>query len=289
MMKPRHIGGCLDEATRRLSDAGIAGARKEARLLMGFWLNRDPAQLFGPQDEKVGTPESFFDLVDRRVSREPLSHLVGHREFWSLEFEVSNNVLTPRPDSEILIETGLSYWPDHSDFFSVLDLGTGSGCLLLSFLKSRPYAIGVGVDVSGVALDIARRNASFIVPDGRAQFLRADWGSSISKPFDLVVSNPPYIPSNDIAELDAEVKNFEPLLALDGGIDGLEAYKCLVKDLARLITPTGVILLEIGSGQSGQVTSILETYGLVVEDIKKDLAGRNRCLVVRNQMNDAVK
>ncbi len=281
-MKSRQIGSCLDEATRLLSDAGIVGARKEARLLMGHWLNRDPAQLFGPQDEEVGAPESFFDLVNRRVSREPLSHLVGRREFWSLEFEVSDNVLDPRPDSEVLIETGLSHWPNQLDSFSVLDLGTGSGCLLLSLLKNRPYAIGVGVDVSGAALEIARRNAARIVPDGRAQFLKADWGSSISQPFDLVVVNPPYIPSDRISELDAEVANFEPLLALDGGFDGLDAYRRIAQDLARLTTSTGMILLEIGSGQSEQVTSILEKSGLVVECIKNDLAGRNRCLVAHN-------
>jgi len=281
-MRPRQIGSCLHEATQRLLDAGIVGARTEARLLMGYWLNRDPAELFGLQDEEVGAPESFFDLVDRRVSREPLSHLFGRREFWSIEFEVSDNVLDPRPDSEVLIETGLSHWPNRSDSFSVLDLGTGSGCLLLSLLKNRPYAIGVGVDVSGAALEIARRNAARIVPDGRAQFLKADWGSSISNPFDLVVANPPYIPSDQISELDAEIKNFEPLLALDGGLDGLDAYRCIARDLARLTTPTGVILLEIGSDQSEQVTSIVEKCGLVVECIRNDLAGRNRCLVAHH-------
>ena len=281
-MKPKQIGVCLHEATQRLLDAGIMGARTEARLLMGYWLNRDPAELFGPQDEEVDAPESYFDLVDRRVSREPLSHLVGRREFWSIEFEVSDNVLDPRPDSEVLIETGLSHWPNRSDSFSVLDLGTGSGCLLLSLLRNRPYAIGVGVDVSGAALEIARRNAARIVPDGRAQFLKANWGSSISQPFDLVVVNPPYIPSDQIPKLDAEVANFEPLLALDGGPDGLNAYRSLATDLARLTTPNGIILLEIGSDQSEQVTSILEKCGLVVECIKNDLAGRNRCLVAHH-------
>ena len=288
-MKPIHIGGCLDEAARRLVDAGIVGARKEARLLMGYWLNRDPAQLFGPQYEEVGAPESFFDLVDRRVGREPLSHLVGRREFWSLEFEVSDSVLDPRPDSEVLIETGLLHWPNRSDSFSVLDLGTGSGCLLLSLLRNRPRAIGVGVDVSGAALEIARRNAARIVPDGRAQFLKSDWGSSISQPFDLVVANPPYIPSNQISELDAEVTNFEPLLALDGGLDGLDAYRAIAEDLVRLTTPTGIILLEIGSGQSEQVASILEKSGLVVKCIKNDLAGRNRCLVAHHYVDRSVK
>ena len=288
-MMPRQIGGCLREATQRLLDAGIVGARTEARLLMGYWLNRDPAELFGPQDEEVSAPGCFFDLVDRRVSREPLSHLVGRREFWSIEFEVSDNVLDPRPDSEVLIETGLSHWPNRSDSFSVLDLGTGSGCLLLSLLRNRPYAIGVGVDVSGAALEIARRNAARIVPDGRAQFLKADWGSSISQPFDLVVVNPPYIPSDQIPELDPEVANFEPLLALDGGLDGLDAYRCIAKDLARLTTPNGIILLEIGSDQSEQVTSILEKCGLVVGCIKNDLAGRNRCLVAHHKMYMGVK
>ena len=228
-------------------------------------------------------------MIDRRVKREPLSHLLGQRQFWSINFEVDSTVLDPRPDSEVLVETALSLWPKSSEYFSVLDLGTGSGCLLISILKERPSATGIGVDISCAALEIAKRNATRLIPDGRANFVNADWGSCFSKHFDLVIANPPYIPSQTIDDLDAEVKNFEPLLALDGGRDGLDAYRLIAKQLVRLTNVTGKILLEIGSNQSEEVKQILEKSKVRVESVKKDLAGRNRCLVATPNISQGVK
>ncbi|HAA93062.1 MAG TPA: peptide chain release factor N(5)-glutamine methyltransferase [Rhodospirillaceae bacterium] len=281
MTMPTRLDRCLDEAAHKLATSGIEAPRREARLLMGHCLGRDPAQLLGPQAETVSESEQYFSLVDRRARHEPLSYILGRREFWSLEFEVGPDVLDPRPDSEILVETALRFWPEAPATARVLDLGTGSGCLLLSLLHERRQASGVGIDFSSAALEIAKRNAASLGLGDRTIFLQGDWARGIGDRFDIILANPPYIASDEIDDLEPEVAVFEPLLALDGGADGLDAYRRLAPELMRLTAPSGKTFLEIGVGQMESVTRILEGSGMEVFSTSKDLAGHTRCLAAQ--------
>ena len=218
--------------------------------------------------------------MDRRCDREPPSHLTGEREFWSLPFRVSAAVLDPRPDSETLVEAALQKFADSEAQFSVLDLGTGSGCLLLSVLKHRPMANGVGVDLSSDALEIAAWNAARLGLSQRVRFIRADWGAGLGSTFDLILCNPPYIATGDLEKLEPEVKRFEPRDALDGGGDGLDAYRKLFPQFADLLQSDGVALVEIGAGQTTGVTEIANKFGLQISHVYRDLAGIDRCLAV---------
>ena len=216
----------------------------------------------------------------RRENHEPLSHLTGEREFWSLPYHVSSAVLDPRPDSETLIEVALDQFADADDAFTVLDLGTGSGCLLLTILKHRPSARGVGVDLSPEALDVAVRNAARLGVAARAEFICANWGDALASGFNLILCNPPYIATDELAELAPEVALYEPRHALDGGADGLSAYRALLPDLARLLQSGGTALLEIGVGQADDVSLMIEKTGLSVSGLYPDLSGIPRCMAV---------
>ncbi|MDA0655141.1 MAG: peptide chain release factor N(5)-glutamine methyltransferase [Proteobacteria bacterium] len=272
---------CLNEAAIRLAAIGIDAPRHEARLLMGHWLGRDPAMLLGVQAELVSAPEPYFDLVARRARHEPLSHLVGWREFWSLSFEVSNQVLDPRPDSEVLVESVLKFFTPQTGAMRLLDLGTGSGCLILSVLHELFGATGIGVDVSGAALEIANRNARNLSLSARVAFVRGDWGAALSGSFDGILANPPYIPTGHIMGLAPDVADFEPHLALDGGVDGLDCFRALAADTRRLLAPGGKAFFEIGEGQEVAVEEILRAAALNVVDRIADLAGRTRCLIAQ--------
>lgn len=277
----RRLDDCLDEAARRLTASGIESPRREARLLMAHWLDRDPAQLLGPQSEAVMAPATYFELVARRARREPLSHLLGRREFWSLDFEVGPAVLDPRPDSEILVETVLKDRPETEAPFTVLDFGTGSGCLLLSVLHERPGATGIGVDRSAAALEVAMRNARRLGVAERARFIESDWAEAVSGTFDVILANPPYIESAAIDGLAPEISVFDPRLALDGGADGLDAYRRLAPGLARLAAADARVYLEIGAGQKAAVGDIFKQAGLTICATAADLAGHVRCLVAQ--------
>jgi release factor glutamine methyltransferase len=219
--------------------------------------------------------------IDRRVAREPLSHILGHREFWSLDFRVDGSVLDPRPDSETLVEAGLAALAERDRPWRLLDLGTGSGCLLLALLKELPAATGVGVDRSPAALRIAADNADRLGLSGRARFASGDWAVGLAGEFDLILCNPPYIPSHAIAELAPEVALYEPRLALDGGPDGLACYRRLAPQLGPLAAPGGSIVLELGEGQANTVAGLMEGAGLTVGGVKRDLTGRARALVLQ--------
>ena len=279
MSEARLLEKCLQQATAQLVAAGLGSPRHEARLLLGHWLGRDPAALLGPQTEYIDNPDFFFDLVKRRVNREPMSHLLGYREFWSLSFDVTSSVLDPRPDSEALVESVLKEFPHKDEKFQILDFGTGTGCLILSVLSERPQAIGVGVDVSEDALKIAKQNTKKLSFTGRVSFLESDWGKNLSGSFDCILANPPYILSADIDSLEPEVAQFEPRLALDGGIDGLDCYRALSRDVKRLLAPGGKAFFEIGEGQAPAVLDILEAANLQLVRSVADLGGHIRCLI----------
>ena len=275
------IGDHVARVTGRLNAAGIDGPRREARLLLAHTFGKSVEWLLAHDDELIETPTPFENAVRRREAREPLSHILGEREFWSLRFQVNASVLDPRPDSETLVAAVLAQYPEPDTVVKIADLGTGSGCLLLSILSERPGAEGVGVDISESALSIARENAQRFGLAARANFNQSDWDSCLDGTFDIVVSNPPYIPTAAIDDLAPEVARFEPRGALDGGVDGLDAYRHIAAVLPQILKPNGFVALEIGQGQDASVTRILRDSGIRIVGLEKDLAGIPRCVLGR--------
>ncbi len=269
----------LAEAARVLESAGIESPRREARLLLAHAVCIDQAVLLRDLHAPLIAP-GFAALVQRRAAREPLALITGRQEFWSLEFAVSADTLIPRADSEAVVEAALAAsarW----DLHRVLDLGTGTGCLLLAVLAERPDATGIGVDRSEGAARLARRNAMALGLGNRAAFLCGDWATALNARFDLVLSNPPYIESADIAGLMPEVARYEPRRALDGGADGLDAYRSIVAALPGLLTPDGVAVLEVGIGQAEAVGAIAAAQGLALGGVRDDLSGVARAVTLR--------
>lgn len=269
----------IADAVARLEAAGVEDARREARLLLALALDTDLAGVLRAGPLSPEQQARFDALVARRAAREPFARIAGHREFWGLEFALSPATLVPRPDSETLIEAALAAKPDRASVRRVLDLGTGTGCLLGAALAEYPQATGIGVDASAAAAATARGNlARFGV---RASVIVGDWACGLAGGFDLVLSNPPYIPAADIPALAPEVARHDPYAALAGGADGLDAYRAIVADLPRLLARDGVAVLELGIGQAEAVCGLVSARGLTVADIRNDLAGLARALVLR--------
>lgn len=214
-------------------------------------------------------------LVARRVAREPVSQILGVKGFRDLLLEVTRDVLTPRPETELLVHLALAAIPEDAPA-RVLDLGVGSGAILAAILSERPQTLGLGVDASEAALSVAQRNIDKLGLSDRATLQRGDWGRGLSGAYDVIVSNPPYVASRDVPGLAPEIALYEPHLALDGGEDGLDAYRALMQDVARLLAPQGVAILEIGSDQAAEVRQIVEEAGLRPVALYKDLAGLPR-------------
>jgi release factor glutamine methyltransferase len=275
------VAEVLRAATARLTAAGIDGARLDARLLLGEALGKDAGWLFNHADDPLaGDAEgAFAALIERRLERQPVSLILGRREFWSLDFTVTRDTLAPRPDSEALVEAVLAELPDRAAPLSLLDLGTGTGCLLLALLSELPNARGTGLDRDPDTLAVAQGNAERLGFTGRSRFVRSNWWEKVEGRYDVILSNPPYIRSGDIAGLDPEVACFEPLGALDGGSDGLDAYRLLTAEADKYLTEAGMIALEVGAGQAQDVAAMLEKTGFSLRAIRRDLAGIERCVV----------
>jgi release factor glutamine methyltransferase len=278
------IGSVLREAAARLAALGIEAPLREARLLLGAATGLDQAALIGWPERGI-EPDAirrFRAMIDRRVAREPVSRILGGREFWSLDFTVTPATLDPRPETEILVEAVLDRFSDRQAALRLADFGTGTGCILLALLSELPNAWGVGIDRSAAAAGIAARNAADLKLGGRAAFITGDWAEAIGYGLDVAVANPPYIPSGVIAALDPEVARYDPRAALDGGADGLNAYRRLLPRLAALIRPGGIVAVEIGIGQSGEVARLGRASGLQVLETRPDLAGIARVVVLGN-------
>jgi release factor glutamine methyltransferase len=265
-------------ARKRLEAAGIDSPAIDARLLLEVAASVSRTDIVtDPYRELTPEQEAAFDsFLERRARREPVSHIVGRKGFWKIMLGVNAHVLTPRPDTEVIVDLVLAAFPEHRQF-NLLDLGVGSGAIALAILAERPRAKGLGVDVSEEALAVARENASNLGLADRLALLRGDWTAGLGDAtFDLVVSNPPYIATDEIDTLDPEVKDHEPRLALDGGADGLDAYRQLAPEVLRVLRPDGLLAFEIGHTQAEAVSAILEAVG--AEDIRvhKDLATRDR-------------
>ncbi len=274
-------GAAVADATARLAAAGIVEARREARLILALALRVDPAALLGyPEHPVDAEAQARFDhLMARRLKHEPISRLRGSREFWSLDFALSPETLDPRPDSETLIEAALAHLPDRQAPLRVLDFGTGTGCLVLALLHELPQATGLGIDILPRAVETARRNAADLGLGARAAFRVGDWDHGIDGEADVIIANPPYIASDEIASLAPEVATFEPREALDGGPDGLYAFRILAPAIERLLAPRGVACIELGVGQAASVTALVDRSGLTINEIRRDLSGVERCLV----------
>lgn len=279
----------LRDTAVALTAAGIDNVRFEARLLLSKASGLTVEQLIahGREEAPVTTIDLLRSLSGRRIRREPMAYILGEREFWGLPFKVTPDVLIPRPDSETVIEAALVLMPDRSRVRRILDLGTGSGCLLLTLLREFPDAHGVGLDVSPAALRVAEGNARSLGVERRAHLIEGDWrlpdwSRALGAPFDLVVSNPPYIEAGAIASLMPEVSRFEPRSALDGGEDGLSAYRLIAGAARELITPDGRILVEGGDGQASEIAEIFAVAGLTSMTPWKDLGGIERVVPAKH-------
>jgi release factor glutamine methyltransferase len=273
------VRNALTSGAARLAAAGIDSPRLDARLLLGFAMELAPENLLVMQTVTQEQLARFETLILRRESREPLAYIVGHKEFWSLDFEVGPGVLVPRPETETLIEQALLDFPDRDAPLAVADLGTGSGCLLIAFLESNPNATGWGIDRSAEALSWAARNVARHGVGKRCVLSQRDWTGNWDPTFDVVLSNPPYVSEAEYGGSSAEILRYEPRDALVGGDDGLQAYRELAPLVARHLRAAGRAYLEIGSTQADAVKTVLERDGLRVIRIVADLAGHPRCIV----------
>ncbi|HEX4571345.1 MAG TPA: peptide chain release factor N(5)-glutamine methyltransferase [Dongiaceae bacterium] len=274
------------EVSRRLAPAGIPEPRREARLLVAAATGLSQAALIADPERPLSQSEAgrLAELAGRRAAREPLSRILGWREFWSLRFALGPDTLDPRPDSETLIEAALDWLgAGRGRPLKVLDLGTGTGCLLLALLSELPAAEGLGIDASSGAAALARRNAESLGLGFRARFMTGSWGEGIEERFDIVLCNPPYVPAEEIARLEPEVARFDPWLALSGGADGLASYRALARQLPGLLATDGGAFVEIGLGQAGPVGALFEAGGLPVLASRADLGEVPRCLVLGQQ------
>ena len=280
----------VDAARRALARtfeaAGIERAALDARILVGHALNLDHTAMVAANDRLLTKEEraAIAVVAERRLRNEPVARILGTKEFWSLPFRVGAATLVPRPETETVVETALAALDaggPRTRRLKIADLGTGSGALLLALLSELPNATGIGTDISGDAIEVARENARHLGFDGRASFVTCDFGSGLKESFDLVASNPPYIESGAIASLPPDVRDFDPHLALDGGPDGLAAYRAIAADAPRLLAPGGRLALEIGAGQAAKVEGLLLSAGLTVERVVTDLNGIPRAVLAR--------
>jgi release factor glutamine methyltransferase len=263
--------------------AGIESPEADARLLLGHALRLERAQLLSQSDRVLEAREitAAAALAARRLRHEPVARILGRKEFWSLTLAIDESVLVPRPETETVIEMALDFVARRGlrrGPWRILDIGTGSGALLLALLKELPEASGTGTDISGAALSVARSNAERSGLAARCRFIECNIAEKASGLFDLIVSNPPYIARHEIATLAREVRDFDPVLALDGGSDGLDFYRAISAQAPRILAPGGLIIVELGKGQESAVRTIMVNAGLAPGEARPDLAGVPRAL-----------
>jgi release factor glutamine methyltransferase len=279
----RTIASARHTLAEQFRQAGIDTADADARLLMAHALGLDRAALTANGERALTADEAkaIDALAARRLNREPVARIFGAKEFWSLNLQVSPAVLVPRPETETVIEAALDFVVRGGlrlERLRILDIGTGSGALLLALLSELPNAVGTGTDISAAALDVARTNAVHNDLAGRCTFVACNIAAGLQGPFDLIVSNPPYVARGDIATLAPEVREYDPALALDGGADGLHGYRAIAADARRLLAPGSRLIVELGMGQESAVRVLFTNAGLTVGASRNDLAGIPRAL-----------
>lgn len=277
------LGSMLVEAAAALHSAGFEEPRRHARRLVSSALGISPAGLFGDPDCPVDEQQiiRLRKMLGRMVEREPLSRILGRREFWGLEFAMSPETLDPRPETETVVEAVLRRKPDRHAPLRVLDFGTGTGCLLLALLNEFPTASGFGIDIVEAAVKTAAYNAVKLGLAVRARFFVGDWATAVTGRFDVIVANPPYIASADLRLLPREVADYDPWRALDGGEDGLTPFRAITPTLPGLLKSDGIFVTEVGVDQADAVVAIMRAQSLTLDGIEPDLAGGARCVVAR--------
>lgn len=274
----------LAQATAQLAEAGVDTPALDARLLFqhASGLTHEALVAQPTREVTVAIEAQFFSYIRARLARTPVAQIVGTKPFWKDEFLVSRAVLTPRPETEIMLEALLRRQPNHSVPYRIAELGVGSGCLLLSALREYPNAIGVGVDISAQALEVARANAEKLGLSARIRWREGNWCEAFaqSETFDIVLSNPPYIPSNQLPDLAPELRVHEPALALDGGADGLNSYRAILSCLPAHLSASSVVLFEVGAGQAPDVAELAESCGFEAVETVYDLAQIARIVIV---------
>lgn len=274
--------GAIAHLARLFAEAGLASPDLDSRLLVEEAVGPDPGGRVASGSRPLGQAAGPLSrLAERRLGGEPVQRLLGVWEFWSLPFRLAPATLIPRPDTETLVEAALALMPDRQAPWRLLDLGTGSGCILVALLHERPAAWGLGLDRSPEAAWTARDNARRNGVDGRAAFAVSDWAAAVDARFDLVVSNPPYIPAADIAGLAPEVRDHDPRAALDGGVDGLDAHRAILADAGRLLAEGGALVLEIGFDQGEAVRALGREHGWRSVETRRDLGGHERAVTLR--------
>lgn len=272
----------IDQAQERLASSGVENPELDVRLLLRHVLGWGDVKIFSNYNQLLSETEvtSLNTVIARRMAREPVSRIIGRRGFWNSEFKVSPHTLDPRPDSETLIELALKTVSPPPQ--RILDLGTGSACLLLTLLEEWPAAEGVGLDISAAAIETAQENAAALQLADRADFRASDWAHyNPAAPFDLVISNPPYITDEEMAALAPEVAQYDPVLALSGGVDGLDAYRAIVPLLQKFLKPGGWVFFEIGHAQASSVKSLLAEAGFTMIQSSTDLGESDRVVAAK--------
>ena len=270
----------LNESQKELNKYNIKNAELDCEIMLSKVLKVTRENLLINLDKKLSENElsSFFKYVERRKKKEPIAYIIGHKDFWNKRFYVNQKVLIPRPDTETLVEETLKYIP-YNKSIRIIDVGTGSGCILLSILSERKKCFGVGVDISKEAINIAKFNAKIQQLENRSIFLNADVDKIFSGKYDLIVSNPPYINRNKIKYLEEDVRLFEPSLALDGGVTGISVIELLIKKSSILLKKSGKMIIEIESKSVFRIKNMLKKNNFYINKISKDLSNKIRCVV----------
>tara|TARA_B100000401_G_scaffold353322_1_gene250888 strand:- start:172 stop:1014 length:843 start_codon:yes stop_codon:yes gene_type:complete len=275
-----NINSAILEGAKVLKSVHISSANIDAEILMAKAINKNKSYILLNLDKKVNEQslDIYKNLINQRSLRKPIAYLINKKSFWNSEFFVTNDTLIPRPDTELLVECVLNYLKNKNKL-SVLDIGIGSGCILLSILKEKKNFYGTGIDISKKTLNICKINAINLKVFNRLKLFKTNVDKFTLGKYDLIVSNPPYINKNKIKYLEMDVAKYEPLVALDGGFDGLSEIRKVINKSSELIKKNGTFILEIGFNQKNKVNSLLKEKGFYINDIKKDFANIDRCFV----------
>lgn len=270
----------LISSKERLREACAQSYALEAEILLADILKISREKVVAYPERILSDDEiaRFNANIERRLNNEPIAYILGKREFWSLDFIVTKDTLIPRPDSETLIEAVIDSVDDKNKEFSILDLGTGSGCLILSILNEFPKAYGLAIDINPASLEVAKQNSVNLGLANRVRFMLNSWTEGVTEKFDIIISNPPYIKNHDIENLSPEVRFFEPRLALSGGESGFDAYKIIAENINKVLKPDGLVFIEAGINQDMDIKSIFTNHGLEFKGFRQDLSGINRCV-----------
>ena len=270
----------LNEGSKILKLNDIRSYNLDSEILLSSTLKLNRSQLLLNLDKRIENQEKkiFFNFIERRSKNEPIAYITGYKEFWKSKFKVNKNVLIPRPDTETIIEQVLNEL-DINSSKKILDIGTGSGCIIISILNERKKCFGVGIDISKNAVKLAKYNAKIQHIDNRIKFLNSDIDNFCGDKYDLIISNPPYIKHHEINGLEKDIKNHEPKVALDGGIDGYNKIRLIIEKSSTLIKKRGKLFLELGINQTRETLKILNLNGFYKTKVIKDLASKNRCIV----------